>query len=147
MSSRGPRQAHREGFDLHANLRVAARDRIGLERLCRYLLRPPLAQDRLRFRGDGHVVVDLKHPWHDGTTALVFEPTELLEKLAALIPRPEINLTLYHGLLVPPRAGVRGQSAMAARPPRKRMPQRAQTLGPPPAPLHLGGRGTGPGPP
>jgi len=101
VGARGPRQAHREGFDLHANLWVSARDRAGLERLCRYLLRPPLAQHRLRLRGDGHVVVELKRAWHDGTTALVFEPTELLEKLAALIPRPEINLTLYHGLLAP----------------------------------------------
>jgi hypothetical protein len=101
VGSRGPRQAHREGFDLHANLRVPARDRAGLERLCRYLLRPPVAQDRLRRRGDGHVVVELKRPWHEGTTALVFERLELLEKLAALIPRPEINLTLYHGILAP----------------------------------------------
>jgi hypothetical protein len=29
----------------------------------------------------------------------VFEPLELLEKLAALIPRPRINLVLYHGVL------------------------------------------------
>jgi hypothetical protein len=60
-----------------------------------------LAQDRLRRRADGQVVVELKVPWHDGTAALVFGPTELLEKLAALIPRPEINLTLYHGILAP----------------------------------------------
>ena len=30
-----------------------------------------------------------------------FEPVEFLEKLAALTPRPEINLTLYHGVLAP----------------------------------------------
>jgi hypothetical protein len=29
-----------------------------------------------------------KEEWHDGTTHLLFEPQELLEKLAALIPRP-----------------------------------------------------------
>jgi hypothetical protein len=31
----------------------------------------------------------------------VFEPLELLEKLAALTPRPRINLVLYHGVLAP----------------------------------------------
>ena len=31
----------------------------------------------------------------------MFEPFELLEKLAALIPRPRINLILYHGVLAP----------------------------------------------
>jgi hypothetical protein len=36
-----------------------------------------------------------------GTRQLVFEPLELLEKLAALTPRPRINLVLYHGVLGP----------------------------------------------
>lgn len=43
----------------------------------------------------------LKRAWHDGTTHLLFEPLEFLEKLAALTPRPEINLVLYHGVLAP----------------------------------------------
>src|SRR5262249_11534193 len=80
---------------------VAARDRAGLERLCRYVLRPPLAQERLRLRDDGRVRLDLKMPWHDGTRHLMFEPLEFLEKLAALIPRPEVNLIICHGLLAP----------------------------------------------
>ena len=49
--TRGPRQAHIEGFDLHANVWVGARDRARREQLCRYLLRPPLADDRLRLLG------------------------------------------------------------------------------------------------
>src|SRR6266581_7700092 len=48
VTSRGPRQAHLEGFDLHANVWVGANDRAGLERLARYVLRPPFAQERLR---------------------------------------------------------------------------------------------------
>ncbi len=35
----------------------------------------------------------------DGTTHLVFDPTELLERLAAITPRPRINLILYYGVL------------------------------------------------
>jgi hypothetical protein len=45
------------------------------------------------------VVLDLRHAWADGTTHLVFEPLELLERLAALTPRPRINLLLYYGVL------------------------------------------------
>ncbi|MBI4608833.1 MAG: transposase [Candidatus Rokubacteria bacterium] len=101
VRSRGPRQAHVDGFDLHANVWVSANDRAGVERLCRYVLRPPLAQDRLRLRGDGRVVVELKPAWHDGTTQLVFEPLEFLEKLAAITPRPEVNLVICHGVLAP----------------------------------------------
>jgi hypothetical protein len=101
MSSRGPRHAHLDGFDLHADVWVAARDRAGLDRLCRYVLRPPFAQERLRLRDDGRVQLDLKTPWHDGTRQLLFEPLEFLEKLAALIPRPAVNLIICHGLLAP----------------------------------------------
>jgi len=60
--------------------------------LCRYLLRPPLADARLRLLGDGRVRVRLKRAWSDGTTHLLFELVEFLEKLAALTPRPAINL-------------------------------------------------------
>ena len=35
ITSRGPRQAHLDGFDLHANLWVPATDRVRLEQLCR----------------------------------------------------------------------------------------------------------------
>jgi hypothetical protein len=98
---RGPRQAQLEGFDLHANVWMPTRNRAGLERLCRYLLRPPLAQERLRLRADGRILVELRKAWRDGTTHLLFEPIELLEKLAALTPRPEAHLLLYHGVLAP----------------------------------------------
>ena len=76
-------------------------DRARLEHLCRYLLRPPLVQDRLRLRVDGRLVLRLKTAWRDGTTHLVFEPLEFLATLAALTPRPEINLLVYHGVLAP----------------------------------------------
>ena len=59
-----------------------------------------MAQDRLSLTPDGLVLVTLKAGWHDGTTHLLFTPVELLEKLAALTPRPRINLVLYHGILV-----------------------------------------------
>ncbi len=99
--ARGPRHAHLEGFDLHANVWVGAHDRARLEQVCRYVLRPPLAENRLRRLADGRVRLELKRPWSDGTTYLLFEPVEFLEKLAALTPRPEINLVLYHGALAP----------------------------------------------
>jgi uncharacterized protein YbaR (Trm112 family) len=82
-------------------VRVPAGERDRLEHLCRYALRPPVAQDRLRLTPEGQVLLELRHPWSDGTTHLVFDPVELLERLAVLIPRPRINLILYHGVLGP----------------------------------------------
>ena len=101
VTSRGPRQAHLDGFDLHANVWVSAHDRAGLERLARYILRPPFAQERLRLRSDGRVALELKTAWHDGTRELIFEPLEFLERLAAMTPRPETNLLICHGVLAP----------------------------------------------
>ena len=60
-----------------------------------------MAQDRLRLLDDGRIALTLKTVWTDGTRQLVFEPLDLLEKLVALIPRPRINLVLYHGVLAP----------------------------------------------
>jgi hypothetical protein len=101
VTSTAPRQAHLDGFDLHANVALGAHDRERVERLCRYLLRPPLAQERLQLTDDGGVLMRLRSPWSDGTTHLLFDAVELLEKLAAITPRPRINLLVYHGLLAP----------------------------------------------
>jgi len=98
VTSSGPRHAHFHGFDLHANRTVRAHDRIGAEKLCRYLLRPPLGQERIEILPDGQICCTLARPWSDGTQALLFTPLEFLEKLASLIPRPHINLLIYHGL-------------------------------------------------
>ena len=63
----GRRQARLGSFDLHANTSVGAKNRPKLERLCRYLLRPPVAEDRLSLAPDGSVLLRLKTPWRDGT--------------------------------------------------------------------------------
>ena len=65
-----PRCASFAGYSLHAGVGFKASDRAGLERLCRYILRPPLAKDRLQRREDGNVVVGLKRVWSDGTSPL-----------------------------------------------------------------------------
>jgi len=134
LTSRGPRQAHLDGFDLHANVWVSANDRAGVERLCRYVLRPPFAQERLRLRGDGRVALELKRVWHDGTRELVFEPLEFLERLAAMTPRPETNLLICHGVLAP-RARWRARVVVYGR----RVPEPTAST----APLAAGPDGTG----
>lgn len=87
-----------DGYNLHGGVAIAAKDRPGLERLCRYVLRPPLAQGRLEVLADGTVRLQLKRAWSDGTTALHFTPGELVEKLVALVPPPHANGVLYHGV-------------------------------------------------
>jgi hypothetical protein len=82
------------GLELHAAVTIASHDRKGLERLCRYLSRPPIPQDRLERRGDGKYVLSLKPPLRGsgrsarGIKAVVFEPLDLIARLAALVPAP-----------------------------------------------------------
>ena len=87
------------GYNVHAGVSFAASDRNGLERLCRYVLRPPLAVGRLERLDNGRVRLGMKRTWSDGTTAIELSPVELVEKLAAIIPPPRANQTLYAGIL------------------------------------------------
>ena len=58
------------GFNLHAGTRVPAEDRRGLERVCRYVLSPPVSADRVTRLPDGRVAYRLKRPWSDGTSVV-----------------------------------------------------------------------------
>jgi hypothetical protein len=62
------------------------------ERLCRYVGRPPVALDRLSTLADGRLKYRLKKRWRDGTKHVIFEPLELIEKLAALVPPPQATI-------------------------------------------------------
>jgi len=97
----GERCAEADGFTLHANVRVHGRRRKQLERLCRYMARPAISSKRLELLADGRVRYRLRHPFQDGTRAILFEPLTFLEKLCALVPPPRANLVTYHGVLAP----------------------------------------------
>ena len=67
----------------------------------RYIARPPLSADRLTLTPRGRVHQELRRPWRDGTTHVVFDPSVFLERLAALVPPPRAHLQTYHGVLAP----------------------------------------------
>ncbi|HET9538185.1 MAG TPA: transposase [Mesorhizobium sp.] len=97
------------GFTLHAAVRWGADQRKELEHLCRYITRPAIANERLKRNRAGQVVLQLKSPYKDGTTHIVMEPLEFMERLAALVPRPRLHLIpfdrlragRFHGVLAP----------------------------------------------
>jgi len=74
------------GFSLHAAVRWRADQRKELEQLCRYITRLAIANERLKRNRAGQVVLQLKlkSPYKDGTTHVVMEPLEFMERLAAL---------------------------------------------------------------
>jgi hypothetical protein len=97
----GPLCASVAQFSLHANVYCAPEQRDKLEKLCRYVARPAVAEERLKLKSNGDVLLRLKKPYGDGTSHLVFSPLEFLEKLAALVPPPRAHLTRFHGVLAP----------------------------------------------
>ena len=81
------------GFSLHAGIGVEAEQREKLERLARYVSRPPVSVERLSLTAQGHVRYRLKSPYRDGTRDIVLEPLEFIARLAALVPPPRVHLT------------------------------------------------------
>ena len=55
-----PRCARLEGFSLPVNVALSAHAREPLEDLCRYLLRPPLALERLT-ESSGQILYEIRH--------------------------------------------------------------------------------------
>ncbi len=77
----------------NTSINTHARDRLGS--LVEYLARGPLSNERLTIRPNGEVELELKSPWKNGTTHLLYSPEEFLEKLLALIPSPRSHLVRW----------------------------------------------------
>lgn len=95
------RVAKLNGFNLHAGVAARADQRDKLERLCRYIARPAIAEKRLSLTPTGKVRYELKTPFRNGTTHVIFEPLDFVARLAALVPKPRVNLTRFHGVFAP----------------------------------------------
>lgn len=89
------------GFSLHAGVATRGNEREKLERVCRYIARPALSEKRLTITGNGNVRYQLKTPYRDGTTHVIFTPLDFMAKLAALVPKPRVNLTRFFGVFAP----------------------------------------------
>ena len=89
------------GFSLHAGIDIQPGQRQKLERLCRYVSRPPVAVERMALTSSGHVRYTLKTPYRDGTTHIVLEPLDLMARMAALVPPPRRHLMRFHGVFAP----------------------------------------------
>jgi len=93
--------AKEAGFSLHAGVAAQAWERDKLERLCRYISRPAVSEKRLSLTSAGNIRYQLKTPYRDGTTHVIFEPLDFISKLASLVPKPRVNLTRFHGVFAP----------------------------------------------
>ena len=87
------------GINIHAGVAIPGRDRQRLERLVRYVARPPICRERLEVTPTGSLNYRFKRSWRDGTFAVQLEPLDFIARLAALIPPPNFHMVRYHGVL------------------------------------------------
>ncbi|MBP9706551.1 MAG: transposase [Oligoflexales bacterium] len=99
--AKGKRCYSINGFSLHANTHINTHNRQGLEKLIRYISRGPLSNKRLEITKDETVKLQLKTPWANGTSHLLFTPEEFIEKLCALITPPKTHLVRWGGVFAP----------------------------------------------
>jgi hypothetical protein len=90
-----------DGFTLHAATCAGGMDAGRREALLKYVLRPPIAQERVTQGPDGLVRIALKRPFADGTVAIDLDPLSLLCRLAASVPAPRTHTIRYAGVLGP----------------------------------------------
>jgi hypothetical protein len=76
-------------------------EHLDIVHLCRYVTRPAVSEKRLSLTNQGKVRYELKTPCRDGTTHVIFDPVDFIAKLAALVPKPGVNLTRFHGVFAP----------------------------------------------
>jgi hypothetical protein len=128
-----PLCASLDGFTLHAATRAGAHHAAAREALLRYVLRPPIAQERVALQQDGLVRLSLKRPFADGTVAVDMDPLSLLCRLAASVPPPRFHTVKYAGVLA---SASPWRKRIGARPAKPQEPAKADDE---PAPKHKRG--------
>ena len=96
------------GFSVNADVRIDSDDRKGLERLLRYCARPAFSGEKLSAMstfGENanamRLIYDVNKNSQETQPPLNLTATELLDKLAHLIPPPRRHRHHYHGVLAP----------------------------------------------
>jgi len=106
------------GFSVHNRVRVEPEDGPAVERLARYIMRPPVSFERIRWSGEGEVFYQPKG-CHDGRArqpadpAETFDPAEFLARVIMHVPEPRRHLVRYYGAYSNVSRGKRRRQAEA----------------------------------
>jgi hypothetical protein len=89
------------GFSIHNRVVVEPEDQPAVERLARYVMRPPISLERMAWDGAGEVRYRRKRGHErtgmDGREVEAFDPTEFLARVIMHIPEPRRHLVRYYG--------------------------------------------------
>jgi len=102
------------GFSVHHAIRVDPCDTQSVERLCRYLVHPPIALGRLQYDGTRATYRDrCVHP-ATGADSVTLDPLEMLARLCQHIPPPGFHLTRLYGAYANRTRGARARRTAGA---------------------------------
>ena len=89
---------HATGFSVDSSVKVEPEDGPGLERLARYLLRPPLSLERMQW-DPGSDEVAYRRKTRDGQPGAVelLDPLDFLARVIAHVPQPRLHTVRYMG--------------------------------------------------
>ena len=80
------------GFSLRVGVAVRAGERKKRERLCRHISCPAVLEKQLSLTPNVNVRYQIKTPYRDGIPHVILEPLDFIAWLAALVPKPRVNL-------------------------------------------------------
>ena len=89
------------GFSVHNRVRVEPEDQTAVERLARYIMRPPISLERMQWDGLGEVRYSRKRG-HESTGLVdreveTFDKLEFLARVIMHIPEPRRHLIRFYG--------------------------------------------------
>jgi hypothetical protein len=86
------------GFSVDASVKVEPEDGPGLERVARYILRPPVSLERMRWdRGAEEVAYSLKPKHREPRGEEHLDPLDFLARVIAHVPEPRLHTLRYLG--------------------------------------------------
>ena len=89
---------HNSGFSVDDSVRVEPEDQKAMERMARYMLRPPLSLERMRYADGADEVMNARKPSNGQPgPAERFDALDLLARVIALTPEPKLHSTHYLG--------------------------------------------------
>jgi hypothetical protein len=90
------------GFSVHTSVTVPPGDGEGLERLARYLLRPPVSLERLHLDEQARTIAYARRPGHASwlpapAAPPPLDPDDFLARMIMHIPEPRLHVIRYYG--------------------------------------------------
>ena len=109
------------GFSVHTGTRVEPEDGAAVERLARYIMRPPISLERMEWDGGGPVRYRAKlgHASGRGQRREAeehFDPRDFLARVLMHVPEPRRHLVRYYGAYSNAARGRRRRAEEAGRP-------------------------------